>query len=154
METPSHSLYINPEWVEPGQQETEHEVTPPTWEWNGDESMNPFWAVRRLTAAQLAQEAAAANITGLNVQLDSQEFTQVTVGSLQKESTSNSLTVSMPLLSNSAEIKQGVELILRHEPATKAKTEKTRSWKSDQQQIDADRKRQRAGRASAGVERI
>jgi hypothetical protein len=152
-------LYINPEWIQPKEQETEHGPARPSskakqWEWNGAESMNPFWAVRRLTEAQLAQEPAAPDITGFNVELSSQEFTQVTVGCVKKESTSSTWTISLPLMSNSAEIKQGVELVLRHVPTSKSKPEKTRTWKSDQRQSDAERKRRRVGTTDADADRI
>jgi hypothetical protein len=137
-------LYINPEWIQPKEQQTEH----------GPAYLKQ-WAVRRLTEAQLAQEPAAPDITGFNVELSSHEFTQVTVGCVKKESTSSTWTISLPLMSNSAEIKQGVELVLRHVPTSKSKPEKTRTWKSDQQHTEKEqRKRRRVGTTGADADRI
>ena len=147
-------LYINPEWIQPKEQQTEQAYVK-VWEWNGVESMNPFWAVRRLTEVQLALEPAAPDITGFNVELSSHEFTQVTVGCVKNESTSSTWTISLPLMSNSAEIKQGVELILQWMPTSRLKPQKTRTWKSDHRETEKEqRKCRRVGTTGADADRI
>ena len=44
------------------------------WEWKGDESLHPFWAVRRLTPAQLASEPKSSRAVRFNVSLKTEEF--------------------------------------------------------------------------------
>ena len=47
----SKTFYIHPEFSLP--KPTGDDVEACGWEWGGDETMHPFWAVRRLTAAQM-----------------------------------------------------------------------------------------------------
>ena len=62
MPTTEHVFFLVPEWVapQPAKTEEKHSIEevqeegrssgpPEEWEWKGDESMHPFWAVQRTT---------------------------------------------------------------------------------------------------------
>ena len=139
-------LYISPEWLQPEQKAVAEDLKSSgfevDWEWSGSESMNPFWAVRRMTDAQLAQEPKVPTIKGFNVQLSNKEFSQVVVGTMLDDIVSTTWTVTVPVLSNEDHISQGDELILRHEPIKKKEPKaKSRNWETDIQVSAAEKKR-------------
>ena len=99
------------------------------WEWKGDESLHPFWAVRRLTATQLAAEPTSSRASGFNVTLATEEISHVTCGRFKSKSWSITHVVSIPILTNLERIKKGTELVLQVEAAEKKSTSKKRTWK-------------------------
>jgi hypothetical protein len=77
--------------------------------------MNPFWAVRRLTQMQLAQEQKTPTVKGFNAKMSNKESFQVTVGRIQGDSMSTTWSITVPVMTNEGAIKLGDELILQHE---------------------------------------
>lgn len=141
-------LYINPEWRQPETKETtefqEQNGVEVDWDWKGNETMNPFWAVRRLTQTQLTQEQKTPTVKGFNVKLTNKEFSQVTVGSIQGDSMSTTWSITLPVMTNEEAIKKDDELILQHETTSKPEKRKTRTWKSDVREAEAQKKRRPA----------
>ena len=97
--------YVHPEWKTPKgpapdnfQRECGVETD---WEWTGDETMHPFWAVRRLTHAQMSKEPADdRSVAGITVDLMTKEYTVVTLGVVQGQSVVMTLLVKVPYLTN------------------------------------------------------
>ena len=148
-------LYINPEWRQPETKEAtafqELNGLEVDWEWKGNETMNPFWAVRRLTHMQMAQEHKTPTVKGFNVKMTDKEFSQVIVGSLQGDSMSTTWSITLPVMTNEGDIKLGDELILQHETTSKPEKRKTRTWKSDVREAEAQKKRGSEGCAAKHV---
>ena len=90
------TFYVNPEWKGP---EQDHD-DPDMWNWQGAESMHPYWSIRRLTQQRLGEAT-------FNMQLTPVSFTTLVVGALSGVSTSVSMEVIVPFLTNSVEIPEG-----------------------------------------------
>ena len=80
------------------------------WTWGGDESMHPFWAIRRATPKQISSDEAESN-------MDYREmtYTSVTVGTLESRSggpVTTTCEVTVPFLTNTADIPSQGELLL------------------------------------------
>ena len=125
----------------------------PIWVWanteNEAESMNPFWAVRRMTDAQLSSANAEKPMTEpklrFNCELVDISFSAVCAGSLHSKPIASTKMVEMQCLTNSVALVEGEELLLRIDaPAVKKKAAPKRTW------IDASLdKRRRDDRESA-----
>ena len=141
-------LYISPEWRQPDPKEVTEEFVGSgielDWGWSGSETLNPFWAVGRLTEAQLTQEPKDATIKGFNVQLINKELSQLVVGIILDGSVTTTFAVTVPVLSNDDHISKGDELILKHEPIKRKEPKaKERNWKTDMQAAAALEKRRK-----------
>ena len=110
----------------PGLQDADDSDASPTWKWEADVTMHPFWAVRRLDAEQLTnendKERAAAEKKGksavaatYNCSLVTRQFTVCNVGVFQGDSASFNLSVAVPLMTNFKKIAAGEELLLECE---------------------------------------
>ena len=64
-----------------------------------------------------------------NVQLQEKEFSVVTVGAAAGDSISETLSVTIPMMTNSTTVKKGEELVFQ--VAHKDKKRKEHSWKDD-----------------------
>jgi hypothetical protein len=99
------TFYLNPEWKGPADKTTEAQradpaFVDPQWSWTGDETMHPFWAVRRLTAGQLTSEPASRKGGSFNCELIEKSFSVVSVGSCQDTPVSCTFEVTLPMLTN------------------------------------------------------
>ena len=99
--------YLNPEWKEvplmPGD----------IFVFNGDESMHPFWAVRRIVDKVPNAPSSRIGAEEANCAIDEQDFTNVSVGTVAGKSSAMTITVGVPMLSNRMPLKKGDELIVR-----------------------------------------
>ena len=98
----SFTFYVNPEWKGP---EADHD-DPDMWKWQGDESMHPYWSIRRLTQQRLGEAT-------FNMKTKLQCFTVVSVGAPGGVTTSLTMEVTVPFLTNSVEIPQGASCCWR-----------------------------------------
>ena len=72
------------------------------WEWGGDESLHPFWAVSRLSAKELEKKNAEGLARQVfNMELVDKEFSVVTVGAVNAESVTMTTMVTVPIMVNS-----------------------------------------------------
>ena len=103
------------------------------WQWKGDESLHPFWAIPRLSADDLRKEnATKGGHRTFNVVMQEKQYNVVTVGDLKGRSVSITWSVSVPMVTNTEGIASGQELLLEAaaKPAVATKR-KAASWKDD-----------------------
>ena len=105
------------------------------WEFSGDETMHPFWAVTRLTAQELLKRAAGdlqkrSSPFEFNMEFQVRRYQAVLAGSLDTGVKGLVTAVEIPVLVNNKAVAAGTELIL--EVAPKQQPEKRqRDWKDD-----------------------
>ena len=108
-----HVFFRVPEWKGPQPAKTEEGIQkegrssdpPKEWEWKGDESMHPFWAIQR---TREEKKDLPSNMTFQNLSLNS-----VTVGAVAGAGINLTAEVTVPFLTNSIEIPKGAELVLK-----------------------------------------
>ena len=110
------------------------------WDWDRDNiTMHPFWAVRRMTAKQLAvaREQAAGRkvpeklLPRFNCEMEVQTVSCVTVRVVKSSLCGSSRTCEVQFLTNSVEVGEGEELIMQIHIREKLKPEPTkRGWKT------------------------
>ena len=120
-------FYVTPEWKSPMPQLAEN-VDDGTveWTWLGDESMHPYWTIRRL---QTSKEKGLIR----NMQYKDVTFTCVTVGSMSGSSVVCTYEVTVPFLTNTREVPRNAELILEIEDPKKPE-KRSRNWKDSLQE--------------------
>ena len=116
----SFRFYVNPEWKAP---EADHD-DPESWNWQNDESMHPYWSIRRLSHQRLGE--ATFNMTTKPL-----EFTVATVGAISGKYLSVLMKVTVPFMTNYVEIPQGAELLLEEEDKQRKEKQKSKTWKDD-----------------------
>ena len=125
----SVELYMTPEWKCPTEVEGAAALKQP-WKFHGNESMYPFWAVRRTTAVQLAKDnerAKPGEEQRFNCTLEEEIVTNIIMGGRVATTTR---MITLPYLTNSEEVQAGKELLL--EIAVKTSTSKpppSLTWK-------------------------
>ena len=120
-------FYINPEWKSP-----KHEEQGQEWFWTGEESMHPFWSVRRLSAQELQKEQkerTEKKIEGpplrFNCKLVEKEVSNITVLSMPTGVKNRTRVVSTQWLTNSVALEENEELILQLEKPKKPDNKRT-----------------------------
>ena len=122
-------FYIIPEWKAPLVEGAAGASPGQAWTWLGDESMHPFWCIRRVPPSKLSEGA-------FNMEYKHITFTTVVVGCVAGKAASVAVSVSVPFLTNTVNLEADTQLVFEvEEPAKKAKNPKT--WK---QQIADDAK--------------
>ncbi len=135
----SATFYVHPEYKVPIDKTPVSAVadglSPQTrvWEWSGDESLHPFWAIQRLTKDELRKKNDKDKTKHrFNVSLKEKQYNVVTVGNLRDESVSVTVTVALPVLTNETALVAGEELFLEVVPKDVAKKKRPdTSWKDD-----------------------
>jgi hypothetical protein len=147
--------YVHPEWKTPKgtipdakQRDCGAEME---WDWAGDETMHPFWAVRRLTTTQMSKERPDdKSVAGFNTGLTTKEYTVVTVGVVQGQSVAMTLLVKIPVITNLKTMNEGTELIMEQAEVQKQVTRKASTWKDESQakrrKETQERKKERSNR--------
>ena len=86
LEPKRNIYYVNPEYKSPeeSKEELDDAVRPQVraWEFKGDETMHPFWAVERLTEGERRKALKGA----FNFKCEDKEFVAVSVGALSGDS--------------------------------------------------------------------
>ena len=116
----SFKFYVNPEWKGPEADRDDPEM----WNWQGDESMHPYWSIRRLSQQRLGE--ATFNMTTKPL-----SFNVITLGSVSGKVRSMAMEVTVPFLTNSVEIPNGAELLLEEEDKQRKEKQKAKTWKDD-----------------------
>ena len=83
-----------------------------------DESMHPYWAIRRQTEKQTKPEQPC------NMKFKDVAYTCVAVGSMRGTSVTTTAEVTIPFLTKEVEIPRGAELLLQVEEKTQQKNTK------------------------------
>ena len=131
------TYYVHPEYKLPEESKEEVaddaslEVVP--WEWKGDETMHPFWAVARLSQEELnkANAATPQSRRKFNVTLEEKEYSVVTVGDSAGNAVSMTFGVRVPIMTNKNPIKKGEELVFQMTAPKASQKRKAESWKDD-----------------------
>ena len=122
--------YVHPEYRMPeeSKEQLEDAVAPGAraWEWKGNETMHPFWAVEFLTE----EERRKAQKGAFNFTCEDKEFVAVTVGASCGDSIAITLAVVVPIMTNAVDVKKGEELLLEN-TCKKETKRKEGSWKTD-----------------------
>ena len=133
-----HTYYVHPEYKLPADATPDDAVasgvSPGTraWEWKGDETLHPFWAVQRLTADELSNRNFHAKTDHeFNIALIEKDFNVVTVGSLGGQSVSMTTTVTVPIMTNTKAVAPGAELLMEIAPKIAVAKRKAPNWKDD-----------------------
>ena len=134
----STTYYLHPEYKVPSDETSESAVADGVgpqahiWRWSGDESLHPFWAVQRLSAADLKKKNAQDRTTyQFNACLKEKQYNVVTVGDLRGHSVSMTVTVTVPVITNSADLAIGEVLLLEVAPKAAPPKRKDTSWKDE-----------------------
>ena len=102
------------------------------WQWSGDESLHPFWAIQRLSADDLKKKNASRNHAQMfNVALKEKQYNVVIVGDVRNQSVSMTMSVSVPMITNERPLVPGEELMLEVAPRAAPSKRKETSWKDD-----------------------
>ena len=96
------------------------------WEFKGEETLHPFWAVERLTE----DERRKAQKGAFNLTCEDKEFSAVTVGASGGGSKSATFTGVVPIMTNAVDVKKGEALLLQI-TSTKETKRKEGSWRDD-----------------------
>ena len=135
----ANTYYLHPEYKLPEDvTDTSTEAVAPgtrLWRWSGDESLYPFWAVERVTDTWIHRTNAEFTFRKestqfeFNVEHKELEFACVSVGAVQGKSIAVTVTVRLPVLTNTRDLKKGTRLFMKAvaKPADKRKPE---SWKT------------------------
>ena len=150
------TLFLNPEFKIPNHQEVNAAVAEAKggddgsddgavadeWIWGplGDETMHPFWAVRRMTQRQLCRETAEAKEGDrrlrFNCRLEVVSMSCVSVGVVKSQSVNTTRVCNVPFLTNSIEVDEGEELILEVREATQKAKKRERTWRDAVKEAD------------------
>ena len=133
-----HTCYVHPEYKLPADATPDDAVasglSPGTraWEWKGDETLHPFWAVQRLTPDELSKRNFNQKTNHeFNIALAEKDFNVVTVGSLGGQSVSMTTTVTVPIMTNTKAVAPGAELFMEIAPKIAVAKRKAPNWKDD-----------------------
>ena len=130
------TYYVHPEYKLPeeSKEEVADDASPEVvaWEWKGDETMHPFWAVARLSPEDLnkANTATPQSRRKFNVTLEEKEYSVVTVGESAGNSVAITFGVRVPIMTNKTSVKKGDELLLQIAAKASGKR-KAETWKDD-----------------------
>ena len=146
------TYYVHPEYKMPeeSKEQLEDAVAPGAcaWEFKGDETMHPFWAVEFLTE----EERRKAQKGAFNLKFEDKEFSAVTVGASGGSPMPVTFTVVVAIMTNAVDVKKGEELFLEN-PTKKENKRKEGSWKTDVTKTEkAPKARAKAKTAASSLE--
>ena len=149
-----HTCYVHPEYKLPADATPDDAVasglSPGTraWEWKGDETLHPFWAVQRLTPDELSKRNFNQKTNHeFNIALIEKDFNVVTVGSVGDQSVAMTTTVTVPMMTNTKAVAPGAELLMEISPKTVVAKRKAPNWKDDVASVA--KAKAKAGKAAA-----
>ena len=124
------TFYVVPEWLGPRSQladdcDSDDTETKPEWTWCGDESMHPYWAIRRQTGTVTNWPRGTKPEQPCNMKFKEFAYTCVAVGSMRGTSVTTTAEVTIPFLTNEVDIPRGAELLLQVEEKTQPKQTQT-----------------------------
>ena len=118
------------------------------WEFKGEETLHPLWAVERLTE----DERREAQKGAFNLTCEHKECSAVTVGASRGGSMSITFTVVVPIMTNAVDAKMGEELFVENTSKKETKR-KEGSWKTDVAKAEkAPKARSKAKTAATSLE--
>ncbi len=122
------------------------------WKWNGDETMHPSWAVARLSESELRKKNSASGGNQVfNMGLVPKQFNVVTVGTINDQSVACTVAVTVPILTNTRNVRAGEELIMRATCKEKDQKRKPQTWKDDVAKQETPTKRPKVAQPNDAV---
>ena len=103
-----------------------------SWQFTGDESLYPWWAVTRLSPEEMRklQSSRETRACRFNMQLAPQEFAAVAVGEENLV-----LHVTVPVLTNFVALQKGERLFLEHARKAVDKKRPADTWKTEAKKV-------------------
>ena len=100
------------------------------WAWTGEESLYPYWAVTRLSSAEMRklQAEKETSTARFNMMVIQEEFANVTVGC---DSRNMTLHVTVPVTTNAVALRTGDKLYLEMVAKAKPEKRKAETWRTD-----------------------
>jgi hypothetical protein len=128
------------------------------WVWNehGDDTMHPFWAVRRMTEKMLIQEKAeleakplghGLQIPRFNCEIHMMTLSQTNMGLADKKLMNQTRLFEAPFLTNTTPLEKGEELILKITEKVTNKPDKKRNWRDAANEADKKKKSSESSKA-------
>ena len=141
-------FYAIPEWKAPAVAETSAAVSSSTgctreWQWTGEETMHPFWAIRRVPESKARGECT------INMESKQVALTTVVVGAVNGVAMTATAEVSVPVLTNRSDIARGAELVMQVDGVEKV-PRKPKTWKDTLKQEDKIAKKTAKSKSAAG----
>ena len=146
------TYYVHPEWKAPKEMDHLNIFGVQEWEWAGDETMHPFWAIRRLGATQLSKEPPEdKTVAGFTAAMTTKDFTVVTVGCVQNQSAAMTLVVQVPFITNLGIMGRGTELIME-QPEVKKEEKRKSTWKEESKAklVKLEKQKEKAAKEELG----
>jgi len=123
-----------------------------TYSVDDSESMHPFWAVRRITSAKLAEEKKAVvedmrktgkvrNVPEFNCTIVNKVHPTISIASIGTQSMTSTRFVTMPFITNVKDVVQGEELICEQVIRAKPEVKKKRNWQQVVKEEKAEAKK-------------
>jgi hypothetical protein len=136
-------FYVVPEWKGPKCNFEQGDIDAGEWVWVADESMHPFWAIRRLPETK-----AQDHDHQFNMMCEEVTFASVIAGVVDGKTTSTTAEATVPFLTNNVEISKNAEMLLQVEEPMKA-ANKHKNWKDQVAQEEKEEKKAKAKGATA-----
>ena len=146
---------MTPEWVSPKPNLDDVDNGTVEWTWRGDESMHPFWAIRRITSRQIAVMGQLLGDSTLNMDYRDVTYTSVVVGTLKGRSggpVTTTCEVTVPFLTNTVDIPSQAELLLEVAEKPAHARGANRTWKNEPEQHQPKRPKQKAPKGVQDIE--
>ena len=128
------------------------------WQWGekGNETMHPFWAVRRMTEQQLnllkLQAPKNKPAPRFNCELVVKTLSVVAICSVDGQCYNRTRIMEAPFLTNSIDLMEEEELFLEVEPPAKKTSTKKRTWR-DAEKDEEKQQQKRAREAQREADR-
>ena len=131
-----HTYYIVPEFKTPADV-SDDSAGAAEWEYDGTETMHPFWAVRRMTPDALRRATTSLCPLRHNVELTSKQLHTMVVGSLGERHgiVDSCYRVVVPFWTNPFKLMPFEELIGPLTPSPK-KDKQATTWRDDAKQVE------------------
>ena len=135
---------------------TEEANTDDAWAWGlpGDQTMHPFWAVRRMTQKQLSREIALGQKQlRFNCRMEVQNLSCVSIGVVKSQSLNTTRLFEIPFMTNAENLEKGEELIMEvSEKKTEDRGKRTwkDAWKDEEKEKEKAKKPKVTGETEQG----
>ena len=133
---------------------TEEANTDDAWAWGlpGDQTMHPFWAVRRMTQKQLSREIALGQKQlRFNCRMEVQNLSCVSIGVVKSQSLNTTRLFEIPFMTNAENLEKGEELIMEVSEKKK-ETKGKRTWRDAWKDQENEKAKAKKPKATAKTE--
>lgn len=108
----------------------QHGNAPKAWMFKGEETMHPYWAIPRVTQADVQKSTISGEPMEINMELSDKRFQTVVVGNVADEGLKLVIAVDVPFLVNAHRLKPKAALHVLTAPKPESK-KRPMNWKDD-----------------------